>query len=146
MVEVLVIVYSMICFLVFKVFKVPLNKWTGTTAVLGGIASIGRAASIDVRTGLQEVQGEPRPRAEVDLHPGALRALIIVAIANAICGGPKRLDELSRRVRRQVHPLQRIHKAGQVRHGRDEVEHRQARGQGGEGESLPEERHGGVIQ
>jgi multidrug resistance efflux pump len=41
MVEVLIIVYSMICWLVFKVFKVPLNKWTGTTAVLGGVASIG---------------------------------------------------------------------------------------------------------
>jgi multidrug resistance efflux pump len=28
-------------FIVFKVFKVPLNKWTGTTAVLGGVVSIG---------------------------------------------------------------------------------------------------------
>ena len=27
--------------LMFIVFKVPLNKWTGTTAVLGGVASIG---------------------------------------------------------------------------------------------------------
>jgi multidrug resistance efflux pump len=41
MVEVLVIVYSMIMWIVFKVFKVPVNKWTGTTAVLGGVASIG---------------------------------------------------------------------------------------------------------
>ena len=41
MVEVLIIVYSMLMFIVFKVFKVPLNKWTGTTAVLGGVASIG---------------------------------------------------------------------------------------------------------
>ena len=41
MVEVLIIVYSMIMWLVFKVFKVPVNKWTGTTAVLGGVASIG---------------------------------------------------------------------------------------------------------
>lgn len=41
MVEVLVIVYSMLMFFVFKVLKVPLNKWTGTTAVLGGVASIG---------------------------------------------------------------------------------------------------------
>jgi multidrug resistance efflux pump len=41
MVEVLIIVYSMIMWLVFKVFKVPLNKWTGTTAVLGGVVSIG---------------------------------------------------------------------------------------------------------
>jgi len=41
MVEVLIIVYSMIMWLVFKVFKVPVNKWTGTTAVLGGVVSIG---------------------------------------------------------------------------------------------------------
>jgi multidrug resistance efflux pump len=41
MVEVLVITYSMLMFIVFKVFKVPLNKWTGTTAVLGGVVSIG---------------------------------------------------------------------------------------------------------
>jgi multidrug resistance efflux pump len=41
MVEVLIIVYSMLMFFVFKVLKVPLNKWTGTTAVLGGVASIG---------------------------------------------------------------------------------------------------------
>ena len=41
MVEVLVIVYSMLMFFVFKVLKVPLNKWTGTTAVLGGVVSIG---------------------------------------------------------------------------------------------------------
>lgn len=41
MVEVLVICYSMLMFFVFKVLKVPLNKWTGTTAVLGGVFSIG---------------------------------------------------------------------------------------------------------
>ena len=41
MVEVLVIVYSLLMFIVFKVLKVPLNKWTGTTAVLGGVVSIG---------------------------------------------------------------------------------------------------------
>jgi multidrug resistance efflux pump len=40
-VEVLIIVYSMIMWIVFKVFKVPVNKWTGTTAVLGGVISIG---------------------------------------------------------------------------------------------------------
>ena len=40
MVEVLIIVYSMIMWIVFKVFKVPVNKWTSTTAVLGGVASI----------------------------------------------------------------------------------------------------------
>jgi multidrug resistance efflux pump len=41
MVELLIIIYSMIMWLVFKVFKVPVNKWTSTTAVLGGIISIG---------------------------------------------------------------------------------------------------------
>jgi len=37
MVEVLIITYSMLMWVVFKVFKVPLNKWTGT----GGVVSIG---------------------------------------------------------------------------------------------------------
>ena len=41
MVEVLIITYSMLMWIVFKVFKVPVNKWTGTTAVLGGVVSIG---------------------------------------------------------------------------------------------------------
>ena len=41
MVELLIIIYSMLMWLVFKVFKVPANKWTGTTAVLGGVVSIG---------------------------------------------------------------------------------------------------------
>ena len=41
MIEVLIICYSILMWIVFKVFKVPLNKWTGTTAVLGGIMSIG---------------------------------------------------------------------------------------------------------
>jgi multidrug resistance efflux pump len=41
MVEVLIIVYSMLMWIVFKVFKVPVNKWTGTTAILGGVVSIG---------------------------------------------------------------------------------------------------------
>ncbi len=41
MVEVLIIVYSMLMWIVFKVFRVPVNKWTGTTAVLGGVVSIG---------------------------------------------------------------------------------------------------------
>ena len=41
MVELLIIIYSMIMWLVFKVFKVPINKWTSTTAVLVGVVSIG---------------------------------------------------------------------------------------------------------
>jgi len=41
MVELLILSYSMLMFLVFKVFKVPVNKWTGTTAVLGGVVSVG---------------------------------------------------------------------------------------------------------
>ncbi len=41
MVEVLIITYCMIMWIIFKVFKVPVNKWTGTTAVLGGVVSIG---------------------------------------------------------------------------------------------------------
>jgi multidrug resistance efflux pump len=37
----MVLTYSMLMFFLFKVVKVPLNKWTATTAVLGGVVSIG---------------------------------------------------------------------------------------------------------
>lgn len=32
----LVLTYAAICYAAFKLFKIPLNKWTGTTAVVGG--------------------------------------------------------------------------------------------------------------
>ena len=34
-------IYSAICIFIFKVFKVPLNKWTVPTAALGGVILIG---------------------------------------------------------------------------------------------------------
>jgi len=37
----LILSYSALCLVIFKVFKIPLNKWTVPTAVLGGIALIG---------------------------------------------------------------------------------------------------------
>ena len=37
----LVLTYTAICIAIFKIFKIPLNKWTVPTAVLGGIALIG---------------------------------------------------------------------------------------------------------
>ena len=37
----LIITYASICIVVFKVFKIPLNKWSVPTAVLGGIFLIG---------------------------------------------------------------------------------------------------------
>ena len=37
----LILTYAAICIVIFKVFKIPLNKWTVPTAVLGGIALIG---------------------------------------------------------------------------------------------------------
>ncbi|MCE2596263.1 HlyD family secretion protein [Motilimonas cestriensis] len=37
----LILTYTAICVVVFKVFKIPLNKWTVPTAVLGGIVLIG---------------------------------------------------------------------------------------------------------
>ncbi len=37
----LLLTYSAICIFIFKVFKVPLNKWTVPTAVLGGAVLIG---------------------------------------------------------------------------------------------------------
>lgn len=37
----LILTYTAICIVIFKVFKLPLNKWTVPTAVLGGIFLIG---------------------------------------------------------------------------------------------------------
>jgi multidrug resistance efflux pump len=41
MIDLLVIIYLAILWVVFKVFKVPINKWTATTAVLVGVLGIG---------------------------------------------------------------------------------------------------------
>ncbi len=37
----LILTYSALCIFIFKIFKIPLNKWTVPTAVLGGIVLIG---------------------------------------------------------------------------------------------------------
>ena len=37
----LILTYAAICVVIFKVFKIPLNKWSVPTAVLGGIVLIG---------------------------------------------------------------------------------------------------------
>lgn len=37
----LILTYTAICITIFKVFKIPLNKWTVPTAVLGGVILIG---------------------------------------------------------------------------------------------------------
>ncbi|WP_394558727.1 HlyD family secretion protein [Aquipseudomonas alcaligenes] len=37
----LVLTYTAICVAIFKIFKIPLNKWTVPTAVLGGVVIIG---------------------------------------------------------------------------------------------------------
>ncbi len=37
----IIITYTAICIVIFKVFKIPLNKWTVPTAALGGIILVG---------------------------------------------------------------------------------------------------------
>ena len=37
----IVLTYAAICIVIFKLFKIPLNKWTVPTAVLGGILLVG---------------------------------------------------------------------------------------------------------
>jgi len=36
----ILLLYSLFCWIIFKIFKVPVNKWTLTTAVLGGVVFI----------------------------------------------------------------------------------------------------------
>jgi len=38
---ILILTYVAICTAIFKIFKIPLNKWSVPTAVLGGIFLIG---------------------------------------------------------------------------------------------------------
>ncbi len=38
---ILIMTYFAICYGIFKIFKIPLNKWTGTTVVLGAIIILG---------------------------------------------------------------------------------------------------------
>ncbi|MDX2321019.1 MAG: biotin/lipoyl-binding protein, partial [Moritella sp.] len=37
----LILTYTAVCIAIFKIFKIPLNKWSVPTAVLGGIVLIG---------------------------------------------------------------------------------------------------------
>ena len=37
----LLLCYAALCIVIFKVFRIPLNKWTVPTAVLGGVILIG---------------------------------------------------------------------------------------------------------
>ena len=37
----LILTYTALCVAVFKIFRIPLNKWTVPTAVLGGVVLIG---------------------------------------------------------------------------------------------------------
>lgn len=37
----LILTYTAICVAIFKIFRIPLNKWTVPTAVLGGVLLIG---------------------------------------------------------------------------------------------------------
>ena len=35
----LILTYTAICVAIFRIFRIPVNKWTLPTAVLGGISS-----------------------------------------------------------------------------------------------------------
>ncbi|EDQ01108.1 secretion protein, HlyD family [Shewanella benthica KT99] len=37
----LILTYTAICIAIFKIFNIPLNKWTVPTAILGGIFIVG---------------------------------------------------------------------------------------------------------
>lgn len=37
----LILTYSSLCWLIFKIFKIPVNKWSLTTVVLGGVIMMG---------------------------------------------------------------------------------------------------------
>ncbi len=37
----LILTYTALCVAIFKIFRIPLNKWTVPTAALGGVILIG---------------------------------------------------------------------------------------------------------
>ena len=37
----IILTYTAICVVIFKAFKIPLNKWSVPTAVLGGVIGLG---------------------------------------------------------------------------------------------------------
>ena len=37
----LILTYASVCWFIFKIFKIPVNKWSLTTVVLGGVAMLG---------------------------------------------------------------------------------------------------------
>ncbi len=37
----LILTYSCLCWIIFKIFKIPVNKWSLTTVVLGGVGMLG---------------------------------------------------------------------------------------------------------
>ena len=41
----LILIYVSICYVVFKVFKIPVNQWSLATAALGGIIGIAAASA-----------------------------------------------------------------------------------------------------
>ena len=41
MIDILILIYAAILWVIFKVFKVPINKWTITTSILVGVLGIG---------------------------------------------------------------------------------------------------------
>jgi hypothetical protein len=41
----LILIYVSICFVIFKVFKIPVNQWSLATAALGGILPKGHSGA-----------------------------------------------------------------------------------------------------
>ena len=49
----LIATYTAICVAIFKIFRIPLNKWTVPTAVLGGVVLIGTLMMLPSTDGLR---------------------------------------------------------------------------------------------
>ncbi|WP_254203837.1 hypothetical protein [Aeromonas sp. FDAARGOS 1402] len=64
----LILTYTALCIGIFKIFKIPLNKWTVPTAVLGGVIIIGTLIMLmnynhPIPSWLATIMSPPRGRA-----------------------------------------------------------------------------------
>ena len=86
----MLLTYAALCIVVFKVFRIPLNKWTVPTAVLGGIGSIPGAMIGGLILGIAEALSSAYLSTEYkDVVSFALLIVVLLVMPTGILGRPE---------------------------------------------------------